>query len=222
MLLTIMYAVWTNIYIVMYVAVSHVRNNVKQNPIKSCPFCSFFTFFTFFQRREGPLQRSEYVKKQQSGPVWIWLSQTTTIIMYVSFYNHVRREDKHQCYHVCCWPSCTLLGQISVSSCTLLSVMYAAMSNKIPLKSAPLLLFFFTFFVFSQCSKGPLQCSENVKRTTRGSGLNKQLWLSCTFLFIIMYAERTTPMLSCTLLTNINIAWSNIFIIMYVFTNHVP
>ena len=98
MLLTIMYAVWTNIYIVMYVAVSHVRSNVKQNPIKSCPPCSFFTFFTFFQRREGPLQRSENVKKQQSGPVWIWLSQTTTIIMYVSFYNHVRREDKH--YHI--------------------------------------------------------------------------------------------------------------------------
>ena len=150
----------------MYEAMSN------KNPIKSCPPCSFFTFFTFFQRREGPLQSSENVKKQQSGPVWIWLSQTTTIIMYVSFYNHVRREDKHQCYHVRCWPSCTLLGQISVLSCTLLSVMYVAMSNKIPLKSAPLLLLLM-FFMFSQYSKGPLQCSENVKKATRGSGLNR-------------------------------------------------
>ena len=162
-LLTIMYAVWTNIYIVMYVAVSHVRSNVKQNPIKSCPPCSFFTFFTFFQRREGPLQRSENVKKQQSGPVWIWLSQTTTIIMYVSFYNHVRREDKHQCYHVRCWPSCTLLGQISVLSCTLLSVMYVAMSNKIPLKSAPLLLFN-VFYVFPLQQRAPAVLGKRKKK----------------------------------------------------------
>ena len=166
MLLTIMYAVWTNIYIVMYVAFSHVRSNVKQNPIKSCPPCSFFTFFTFFQRREGPLQRSENVKKQQSGPVWIWLSQTTTIIMYVSFYNHVRREDKHQCYHVRYWPSCTLLGQISVLSCTLLSVMYVAMSNKIPLKSAPLLLFY-VFYVFPVQQRAPAVLGKRKKGNKR-------------------------------------------------------
>ena len=153
-LLTIMYAVWTNIYIVMYVAVSHVRSNVKQSPIKSCPPCCFFTFLTFSQRREGPLQRSENVKKQQKGPVWIWLSQTTLIIMYVSFYNHVRREDKLLCYHVRCWPSYTLFGQISLLSCTLLSVMYVAMSNEIRLKSAPLLLFY-VFLCFPSAAKGP-------------------------------------------------------------------
>ena len=64
-----MYAVWTNIYIVMHVAVSHVHSNVKQSPIKSCPPCCFLTFLTFSQRREGPLQRSENVKKatKESG-----------------------------------------------------------------------------------------------------------------------------------------------------------
>ena len=173
MLLTIMYAVWTNIYIVMYVAVSHVRSNVKQNPIKSCPPCSILTFFTFFQRKEGPLQRSENVKKQQSGPVWIWLSQTTTIIMYVSFYNHVRREDKHQCYHVRCWPSCTLLGQISVLSCTLLSVMYVAMSNKIPIKICSPAAFL-RFYVFPVQQRAPAVFGKRKKgNKLRGSGLNR-------------------------------------------------
>ena len=167
--------------LIMYVVDNHVRcldkylychvrccqsctKQCQTKSDKSCPSCCFLTFFTFFQHREGPLQCSENVKKQQKGPVWISLSQTTTIIMYVSFYNHVRREDKHQCYHVRCWPSCTLFGQISVLSCTLLSVMYA-MSNKIRLKSAPLLLFY--VFMFSQCSKGPLQCSKNVKKGSK-------------------------------------------------------
>ena len=166
-LLTIMYAVWTNIYIVMYVAVSHVRSNVKQNPIKSCPPCYFFTFLTFSQRRDGPLQRSENVKKQQKGPVWIWLSQTTMIIMYVSFYNHVRREDKHLCYHVRCWPSCTLFGQISILSCTLLLVMYVAMSNEIRLKSAPLLLFFYFFYVFPAQQRAPTVLGKRKKGSKR-------------------------------------------------------
>ena len=67
MLLTIMYAVWTNIYIIMYVAVSHVRSNVKQNPIKICPLAAFFTFFMFSQRSKGPLQFSENVKKAARG-----------------------------------------------------------------------------------------------------------------------------------------------------------
>ena len=166
MLLTIMYAVWTNIYIVMYVAVNHVRSNVKHNPIKSCHPCCFFTFLTFTQRRDGPLQRSENVKKQQKGPVWIWLSQTTMIIMYVSFYNHVRREDKHQCYHVRCWPSCTLFGQISILSCTLLSVMYVAMSNKIQLKSVPLLLLY-VFYVFPAQQRAPAVLRKRKKGSKR-------------------------------------------------------
>ena len=153
-LLTIMYAVWTNIYIVMYVAVSHVRSNVKQSPIKSCPPCCFFTFLTFSQRREGPLQRSENVKKQQKGPVWIWLSQTTLIIMYVSVYNHVRRENKHLCYHVRCWPSCSLFWQISILSCTLLSVMYVAIVKRNPIKIYPLAAFL-RFLCFPSAAKGP-------------------------------------------------------------------
>ena len=51
-LLTIMYAFWTNIYIIMYVAVSHVRSNVKRNPIKICPLAVFFTFFYVFPAQQ--------------------------------------------------------------------------------------------------------------------------------------------------------------------------
>ena len=62
-----MYAFWTNIFIIMYVAVSHVRSNVKQNPIKICPLAAFLRFFMFSQRSKGPLQCSENVKKTARG-----------------------------------------------------------------------------------------------------------------------------------------------------------
>ena len=52
-LLTIMYAFWTNIYIIMYVAVSHVRSNVKQNPIKICPLAAFLRFLCFPSAAKG-------------------------------------------------------------------------------------------------------------------------------------------------------------------------
>ena len=153
-LLTIMYAVWTNIYIVMYVAVSHVRSNVKQSPIKSCPPCCFFYVFDVFPAQRGALATLWKRKKAIKGSGLNMIKPKTLIIMYVSFYNHVRREDKHLCYHVRCWPSCTLFGQISLLACTLLSVMYVAMSNKIRLKSAPLLLFY-VFLCFPSAAKGP-------------------------------------------------------------------
>ena len=154
--------------LIMYVVDNHVRCLDKylychvrccQSCTKQCqtksdeklPLCSFFTFF---QRREGPLQRSENVKKQQSGPVWIWLSQTTTIIMYVSFYNHVRREDKHQCYHVRCWPSCTLWGT------NICIIMYVAVSHvRSNVKQNPIKICsfaaFLRFLCFPSAAKGP-------------------------------------------------------------------
>ena len=52
-MLTIMYAFWTNIYIVMYVAVSHVRSNVKRNPIKICPLAAILRFFYVFPAQQG-------------------------------------------------------------------------------------------------------------------------------------------------------------------------
>ena len=53
-LLTIMYAFWTNIFIIMYVAVSHVRSNVKRNPIKICPLAAFLRFLCFPSAAKGP------------------------------------------------------------------------------------------------------------------------------------------------------------------------
>ena len=166
MLLTILYAVWTNIYIVMYAAVSHVRSNVKQNPIKSCRLATFLRFWRFPGAEKGPCNARKTLKKQQEGPVWIWLSQSTIIIMYVSFYNHVRRDDKYLCYHVRCWPSCTLFGQMSILSCTLLSVMFVTMSNKIRLKSAPLLLFY-VFYVFPVQQRAPAVLGKRKKGSKR-------------------------------------------------------
>ena len=135
--------------------------------IEEVPYC-FWRSSVKFQGHTG-------WKIDDWNPIWVRLLGRSQLSnpSDLPWYNHVRREDKHLCYHVRCWPSCTLFGQISILSCTLLSVMYVAMSNEIRLKSAPLLLFFLLFFMFSQRSKGPLQCSENVKKAARGSGLNR-------------------------------------------------
>ena len=63
-LLTIMYAFWTNIYIIMYVAVSHVRSNVKQNPIKICPLAAFFYVFPAQQRAPAVLGKRKKGSKR--------------------------------------------------------------------------------------------------------------------------------------------------------------
>ena len=49
-----MYAFGTNICIIMYVAVSHVRSNVKQNPIKICSLAAFERFLCFPSAAKGP------------------------------------------------------------------------------------------------------------------------------------------------------------------------
>ena len=113
-------------------------------------------------------------------------------------------ERTNTCYHVRCWPSCTLFGHIYI-------IMYVAVSHVRSnvkwntIKICPL-AGFLRFLYFPSAVGAPAALGKRKKKASRGSGLNRikpNNWLSCTFIFIIMYTERT-----------------NIYIIMYVVDKH--